>query len=701
MRPLVTLACCAVALALGGLIAAYLSLRQEIPRLPDSLAHAAWQPPTEIYSGDGVQLATFGERTYVPLSAISPYFQYAVLAAEDARFHQHRGVDPVALFRAAWVNLRHRRIVQGASTLTQQLAKNLFLSFEKKWTRKVKELLLALQIEATFSKDEILEAYCNQVYFGGGHFGIEAAALAYFGKSADKLSLMEAAVLAGVPRSPNRLNPIADRKRALLRGRFILDRMAEEGFITAKMRDRARRENILVREEKPSADPNRYFAAFILADLEKRFGREILEFGGLRVFTTLDARLQQAAHQAALKHTRFLENHMPGREGTGPLEAAVAMVENATGAVRVLLGGLDPTASQFNRALSRNRMPGSSFKPIVYMSALENLGYHPGTVVVDEPVALEIPGVPTWMPENFDSRFQGPVVLKRALALSLNVVSVKLMHRLTPAKVIATARRFGITAPLSPHYSLALGTSGLSPLDLASAYSVVANLGVYREPHFITRIEDPAGRVLYRRRIDNARRFKREAIYPLLDMMQGVIENGSGRVVRRLGFTHPAGGKTGTTNDFRDAWFTGFSSRYSASVWVGYDRNASLLGPGGKGMTGAHAAAPIWASFMKEAHAGMPEENFTPPPGIRFEYVDAKSGAAALPHQAGSLRVALGRHAALPRPPAENVGAFSEPALKPTSLGLREPENLPQASPESAPMPPPERKSPRFIINLD
>ncbi len=706
MRFIIAIILGGVILSLGGLLSAYYYFQEEIPRLPDSLAHATWQPPTEIYSHDGHRLATIGERTFVPLADISPHFLSAVLAAEDARFHQHRGIDPISFLRALAANLRHRRLAQGGSTLTQQLAKNLFLSFEKKWTRKLKELLLALQIEASFSKEDILEAYCNQVYFGGGHHGVEAAARAYFGKSAKHLTLLESAVLAGVPKSPNRFNPAANANRALKRGRFILDRMLAEGFITRQRRDQARQAGLTVLKRQPTADPNEYFTAFILSELENRFGREILNFGGLRVFTTLDTGLQQAAHHAAQKHAGFLKNHMPAREGTGPLEAAVVSIDNRTGAVRVMLGGLDSSRSQFNRALSRNRMPGSSFKPIVYMSAFENLGYHPGTVVVDEPVALEIPGVPTWRPQNFDGRYHGPVVLKKALAKSLNIVSVKLMHRLSPARVIATARKFGITAPLSRHYSLALGTSGLSPLDLASAYSVIANLGIYREPYFITRIEDPAGRSLFKHWVDNQRRFSEESLYPLLDMMQGVIENGSGRVVRRMGFIHPAGGKTGTTNEFRDAWFTGFTRSLSTSVWVGYDANAPLLGPGGKGVTGSHAAAPIWASFMSEAHAGRAPQEFTPPPEVRFEYVDAHSGAGVIKGGANALRLALGRRAALPRPPAMllNASALRAP-LGPASLGLRQPGSVPSSSTpkESGVLAAPaaEPSTPNFILTFD
>jgi penicillin-binding protein 1A len=704
MRILIATILTGVMLALAGLLAAYHVLQQEIPRLPATLAHAAWQPPTEIYSHDGERLLTFGERTYVPLADISPFFLNAVIAAEDARFHRHRGIDPISFLRAIAANLKHRRLVQGGSTLTQQLAKNLFLSFEKKWTRKLKELILALQIEATFTKAEILEAYCNQVYFGGGHHGVEAASRAYFGKSAKHLSLLEAAVLAGVPKSPNRFNPAADKRRALKRGRFILGRMMEQGFITKTMHGQARRAPLNVRTPPLTADPNAYFATFILRELEKRFGREILEFGGLRVFTTLDAGLQRAAHQAALKHAAFLRNHMP--EPLAGLEAAVVSIDNRSGAVRVMLGGLDPSRSQFNRAISRNRMAGSSFKPIVYMSAFENLHYHPGTVVVDEPVALNIPGVTTWTPENFDSRFQGPVVLKKALAQSLNIVSVKLMHRLKPARVIATARKFGLQAPLSNHYSLALGTAGLSPLDLASVYSVIANLGVYREPFFISRIEDPAGHPLFKHWTENQRRFSEQRVYPLLDMMQGVIENGSGRVIRRLGFADPAGGKTGTTNDFRDAWFTGFSRHLSTSVWVGDDKNASLIGPSGKGLTGLHAAAPIWASFMKAAHAGLPARDFIPPAGIRFEYADAHSGVRAARDAKNALRLALESRSALPRPPAPVLtGAAHKPFPRPAALPLREPQPLPASFTRETTDPgstwPPEPSSPRFILMLD
>jgi len=335
------------------------------------------------------------------------------------------------------------------------------------------------------------------------------------------------------------------------------------------------------------------------------------------------------------------------------LEVALVCIENKTGAVRVLLGGRDYSQSQFNRAVSNNRMPGSSFKPFVYMSALTNLGYSPATVMVDEPIQLNIPGSPPWIPKNYNEKYFGPVVLKTALAKSLNIISVKLMYQLTPKKVIATARKFGITSPLERNYSLALGTSGVSPLELASAFSVIANAGVYKKPYFIDKIESYDGKILYENFTHQIPRFSPNEIYPLMDMMRGVVENGSGRVIRKIGFEHPAAGKTGTTNDFKDSWFTGFVKEFTTSVWVGFDNNDSMIGPQGKGITGSQAATPIWALFMKQLMKGKEKSSFTLPPGIKFENVNFKTGFLAKEKAGQSIRVAVLNDLELSFPPSD------------------------------------------------
>ncbi|HIB43580.1 MAG TPA: PBP1A family penicillin-binding protein, partial [Nitrospina sp.] len=544
------------------------------------------------------------------------------------------------------------KAAEGGSTITQQLAKNLFFSFEKSYERKLKELLMAFQIESTFSKPEILEAYANQIYFGKGAYGVNKASQIYFGKNPSELNLLQSAVLAAIPKSPNKINPINNKEASIHRASYVLQRMVDEGYISETDRSEALKSELNLRATNTKQNPDSYFVDYVLNEMEEMYEKEFIHFGGLKIFTTLDSNMQKAAHDAAKHHVKFLESRMIKEEGQENLEVAVVTVDNQSGAIRVLLGGLDYSKSQFNRAVSNNRMPGSSFKPFVYMSAFENLGYHPGTVIVDEPISLDIPGTTPWEPNNFNDKFKGPVILKEALAKSLNVISAKLMYELSPKRVIKTARKFGIKSPLKNNYSLALGSSGVSALELASAYSVIANLGTYKEPFLVFRVEDYGGNTLYDHFIEKSKRFSEKEIYPLLDMMKGVVENGSGRVVRRVGFDHPAGGKTGTTNDFRDSWFTGFTKNYSTSVWVGFDDNSPLIGPNGRGLTGAHAAAPIWGRYMKKIHKNIKKKEFELPDDVRYEQVNYHNGFFSPKKSKDTMRVALHSGVVLPLKPA-------------------------------------------------
>ncbi len=609
----------------------YFGLSGELPQLPQRLENINLSLPTEIYSSDGELLKIFGERLPVPLEKISPFFLKAVVAVEDAHFHEHQGVDHKALVRALISNFKAKRIAQGGSTITQQLAKNLFFSFERKWVRKFKEILIALQMEASFSKDQILEAYCNQIYFGNGAYGVEEASHIYFGKSAENLSSLQAALLAGLPNSPNNANPFTNYERAMTRAGFVLDRMVKERMIGVAQKEEALSSSLELASPVEANNPHQYFVNFILEDLEKTYGKEFVYFGGLKIFTTLDSRLQIEAQKAARSHLEALDKRMgkPAKsERSQPerLQVSLVSIENKTGAIRVLLGGRNFSLSQFNRAVSNNRMPGSSFKPFVYFTAMEKLGYSPASMVRDEPITIEIKGTQPWEPKNFKEDYAGDLILKKALMKSINVISAKLIQQVGPKEVIKTARKFGVTSPLGAHMSLALGTSGVSPLEMASAYSVIARLGMYVQPYAIQKIENFNGRVIYERFYRAETRFPAKSIYPLLDMMQGVVDGGTGRIVRRMGFKHPAGGKTGTTNNFKDAWFTGFTRDYSTSVWVGYDSNESMVDPRGKGLTGSGAAAPIWAFFMEKALENKSRVKFTVPDGVRTVRVNATTG---------------------------------------------------------------------------
>jgi len=639
-------------IVISGLGVAYFQVKDELPRIPKNLRHLSHQPPTEIYSRDGKVLKILGDRGYMTLDLISPNFQKAIIAVEDSTFYDHHGLDLLAILRAFYKNTVKGKTAEGGSTITQQLAKNLFFSFEKSYERKLKELLMAFQIESTFSKPEILEAYANQIYFGKGAYGVNKASRVYFGKNPSELNLLQSAVLAAIPKSPNKINPINNKEASIHRAGYVLQRMVDEGYISETDRAEALKSELNLRATNTKQNPDSYFVDYVLNEMEEMYEKEFIHFGGLKIFTTLDSNMQQAAHDAAKHHIQFLESRMIKEEGQEHLEVAVVTVDNQSGAIRVLLGGLDYSESQFNRAVSSNRMPGSSFKPFVYMSAFENLGYHPGTVLVDEPISLDIPGTTPWEPNNFNDKFKGPVILKEALAKSLNVISAKLMYELSPKRVIKTARKFGIKSPLKNNYSLALGSSGVSALELASAYSVIANLGTYKEPFLVFRVEDYGGNILYDHFIEKSKRFSEKEIYPLLDMMTGVVENGSGRVVRRVGFDHPAGGKTGTTNDFRDSWFTGFTKNYSTSVWVGFDDNSPLIGPNGRGLTGAHAAAPIWGRYMKKIHKNIKKKEFKLPDNVRYEQVNYHNGFFSPKKSKDTMRVALHSGVVLPLKPA-------------------------------------------------
>ncbi len=670
----------------------YLGLRDDLPQLPEKLETINLNLPTELYSVDGERIHIVGQRRPVPLKEISPWFLKAIVAVEDRNFYKHRGLDHLGLLRALISNIKEGRVRQGGSGITQQLSKNLFFSFERNWVRKIKELFIALQLEATFSKDKILEAYSNQIYFGNGAYGVEEASRTYFDIRSKDLTLLQAALLAGLPNSPNNANPFSNLDRAMKRTHHILSRMVQVAMISEAQKQSALASDLKLATPERKTDSNLYFVNHVMSQLEADYGKEFVYFGGLKVFTTLDVRLQKAAEKSARVHLDYLDKQLPARSGQDSLQVALTAIENKGGAVRVLLGGRDYSSSQFNRAVSNNRLPGSSFKPFVYFTAMEQLGYSPATVVVDEPRTFPIQGGEPWQPQNFSNAYAGKLILKKALMRSINAVAAQLIDAVGPKEVIKTARQFGIKSPLGNNLSLALGTSAVSPLELAGAYSVIANLGIYNEPYLIRRIEDYDGNRLYEHFYEGVQRFPQKSIYPLLDMMQGVVDGGTGRVLRRMKFRHPAAGKTGTTNSFKDAWFNGFTKDLSASVWVGYDDNEPMLGKNGKGLTGAGAAAPIWTYFMKKALEGKDKVHFPKPEGIRIENVDIKTGIL---HKAGPeefLRVAVKEETIIPtelvetpdefvagpqgaQPQEEDTETFQEPDLAPAPKN-ETPENV-------------------------
>ncbi|MEE4113428.1 MAG: PBP1A family penicillin-binding protein [Desulfobacteraceae bacterium] len=620
-----------------GLFCLFLVAVKDLPRVPEPIGRINDTPATEIFSADGQRILTIGGRETVALDDVSYPFIQAILATEDHRFWEHRGVNKMRTVKALWITLFESGKIQGASTITQQLSKNLFFSFERTWLRKFRELLVALQIEAQFSKQEILEAYINQIPFGVGAYGIGEAARTFFGKSAGELTLAEASLLAGLPKSPTRYNPFRYPERARARQLVVLQRMVTAGMISHEEAIEAEAVPVDLRTQGRSLRVDSYFLDAVMKSLEETYSPEVVYHGGLRVYTTLDAGMQQQAEKALQQGIAELESQMDmtqragdtAVEGDNGLQGALVAVDVNTGAVKALVGGRDFFQTPYNRALQDNRQPGSGFKPFLYYSVLENLDKTPADVMVDQPVSIPVAGKPPWKPRNFKRTYDGPMVIKKAFTESVNTVAAQLVSAVGPEAVIHTAQRCGITSPLNPVYSVALGTFGVSPLEMAAAYATFASGGVRHPPYWIRRVEDVSGRVLEEHIITGERVLNESINFQLVDMMAGVIDDGTGNVVRKMGFALPAAGKTGTTNDYVDAWFTGFTPNLSTSVWVGFDRGQGMRDKNGAGITGGRGAAPIWAQFMKQATDGEPPRAFTAPADIYFKKVNPATGSLA------------------------------------------------------------------------
>jgi penicillin-binding protein 1A len=635
-----------LAAVLGTLLVFYMV--KDLPRVPDPLRRIIETPPTEIYAANGERVLQLGGREYVPLNQVSRHFIEAILATEDHRFWEHHGIDKMRTLKALWITLFAEGRVQGASTITQQLAKNLFFSFEQTYTRKLRELLVALQIEAQFSKQEILEAYLNQIYFGPEEQGVGAAARFFFGKSAAQLNLSESALLAGLLKSPTRYNPLRHLERAKVRQRVVLGRMQAAGYITPEQAAAAADAALALEKNRQRRQFGGYFVDMVLKSLEDRYDAQVVYHGGLKITTTLDPRLQEIA-EASLRQGLTDLDALQGRTaGTNahketaerPQGALVAVQVNS-GAIKALVGGRDYSETEYNRAVQSYRLAGSGFKPFLYYAAFEKLGLSPATVMVDKPVRIPVAGSRDWRPRNFEREYLGPIILKKAFTQSINTVAAQLVARTGPKAVVETARKAGIRSRLSPVFSVALGTSGVSPLDMASAYGTFASGGVQYEPFAVWRVEDTYGHVLEEHIIRGTKVLDPSVAYQVVDMMQGVVDSGTGSVIRKLGFNKPAAGKTGTTNGYKDAWFTGFTPTLSVSAWVGYDHGMGLKDAYRTGITGGRGAAPIWARFMAKATEGEPPRPFIQPMGIVFEYRDETTGDPALDGSPSAMRVAL------------------------------------------------------------
>lgn len=673
------------------------------------------------------------------LDAIPQNMVMASLAIEDDNFFSHRGIDIPGIARAALVNLRSRGVVQGGSTITQQVAKILFLTRERTFERKIKEALLSLKIERSFSKNEILEIYLNQIYYGHGAYGVEAASQMYFDKSVSELTLAEMALLAGLPKAPTNYSPFNAPEAAIKRRGIVIRRMEQLGYIGPEEARQAENEPLAIMSSARKINNAPFFAEHVRRYLEKSYGSTSLYREGLKVYTTLDLAWQKSAQEALKKGLEATDHRLGWRGPTGwvdpqdeeidwesinpqkknargkndlavgerfraivrgvepeeitvevngragiikqpsfswahkpdarvdgrkfkPVENALTLVkpgdivevkildnpesapmlvaldqypsvqgailgmEYATGAIRSMVGGYDFETSKFNRAVQAYRQPGSAFKPIIYSAALDK-GFSPSSVIIDSPVIFEdeIGEFKNWKPVNFKKRFHGPTTLRSAVTHSRNIVTIKVLRKIGIPYVVEYAKTLGIKSELDPNLSLALGASSVSLMELTSVYGVFANGGMRQEPFFIRKIEDRDGRVIEEHTAQERRVMPEDTAYLINNILQGVVREGTGRAVRSL--NSPVAGKTGTTNDFMDAWFVGFTPDIVTGVWVGRDRKERL----GKNETGSRSAAPIWLRYMKTVVKDLPRKPFVPPKNIVFVRADKKTGKLATP----------------------------------------------------------------------
>lgn len=542
------------------------------------------QPNVTLLAADGTRLASYGDRfgaTY-GLRELPPHLPHAVIAVEDRRFYDHGGIDLRGLLRAVYVNLREGRISQGGSTLTQQLAKNLFLTPERTLKRKIQEVMLAFWLERRFTKDQILTIYLNRAYLGAGTYGVDAAARHYFGKPATRVTLYEAALLAGLLKAPSRLNPTRDPVGADQRAGLVLQTMVEAGFVTTAQANEALQQKTPARDARHDIAP--YLADWVLAQVRDYLGGIDTD---IRVVTTIDPSLQRIANEEL---TALLE-----AEGANRKAGQAALVSLAPdGAVRALVGGRDYGDSQFNRVTQALRQPGSAFKSFVYLAGLE-AGLNPDSIVKDAPVRVS-----NWTPDNYNGRYYGEVTLRESFARSLNSVAVRLTQKVGPKTVVATAQRLGISSDLRPTGGIALGASEVTLLDLTGAYAAFANQGRRVMPYGITEVRDAAGRLLFQRdRTAGDPVVSAQHLAQMVNMMSATVVWGSGKAAQP---GRAAAGKTGTSQDFRDAWFIGFTAELVTGVWFGNDDSTPM-----DKVTGGSLPARLWGSVMKRGLEGLPQ----------------------------------------------------------------------------------------------
>jgi penicillin-binding protein 1A len=571
---------------------------QELPSvekvLRDGINPTQW---TQVFAADGTPIMSFGKfrHTNVRLKNVSPYFIDALIATEDRRFYEHNGVDPLAVLRAVVRDITHQKLREGGSTITQQLARNVFLSNERSFSRKMREAALALELEKKLTKQQILELYVNNTYFGEGAYGIQAASEIYFGKKPATLTVPEAAMLAGMPQAPSGYNPFQNMKGAKARRDEVLHNLLEVGKISQDQFERYKNQPIVLNQSGrglSSSDRAPFFNRYVMTQVMRYFNLDEQSFwqSGLKIFTTLDLRAQNLAQEAVTRQSAVY-----GRTGKNQ-QAALVSINPQSGAILAYVGGKNYQNSQFDRVSDAVRSPGSLFKIFTYTTAIDR-GYEPTRVYLDEPIKIG-----EWQPKNYDKSYHGYMTIAKALITSNNIVAVKVIHELGADAVVRMAEQMGIHTPMEPYLGLTLGGSGVKLMEITSAFGVLANQGVRVEPYAIDRIVDDSGHEIYREHPVKTNVLNRTTVDTLVKMMQAVVTRGTGKA-GSIG--RPVAGKTGTSDDYRDAWFVAFTPDVVTGVWVGNDNNTTM-----PGMTGGSLPATIWRSFMQPYTAARPAKDF-------------------------------------------------------------------------------------------
>jgi len=617
----------------GGIFLIFIMTDEKIVELP------APKQASIIYDINHKEICRYYVENRIELSPdkMPESIKKAIVSVEDSRFYEHFGVDPKGIARAIWTDIRNRDYTQGASTITQQLARNVLLTNQKTMSRKFQEIFLAMKIEQSYTKDEILTRYLNQIYLGKGLYGVETASRYYFGKTISELQPHQIAVISGLPKNPNGYSPFDNPEKALERRNIVLDKMVDGKILTVEQAESYKKKPLDLGSPPKEKKRAAYFRDYVSQRLKNKniIPEEKLNTAGYKIYTTIDIKMQDAAETAI----ENLVGGTPDKYGVLQPQLSLVAIDPRTGYIKAMIGGRDFNNTQLNRATRAYRQPGSTIKPFVYTAAIDLRKYSPSSIVVDEEVSFPPDDPNGWKPKNYDLQYRGNISLRHALEMSINTIATKLVYEITPNKIVEYAQKMGLESFVLDTKgkndlnlpSLALGglTKGVTPLELTAAYSPLANQGIYSEPIAILAVKDSNGNTLYEERSHKKAVLSAETAYVVTDMMRGVILRGTGTPAN---IQRPAAGKTGTSSNYTNAWFVGYTPDLIASVWIGNDSQNKTVTIGNKTVSSARAAQ-IWGIFMKKALSGTPATDFTPPAGVVTNLeVCGESGELATPN---------------------------------------------------------------------